>query len=189
MQRSIGVLIIQRKNREEQLNEGYSLSAPPRPIGKLEQTDEPYAMIKIAGIKLCESCNRQFGNDSPSVMPTNIYGQRDNFHPANSHAMLALSSSLNEAAPNGMPDVLIWGIGEPGCKFLHANKSAHSLLFVLNLTKPDRTPGKLMDRSRLNARGWKLKIALLETMRDAHRWFLEYYSNARQRLPELFLAA
>jgi GDP-L-fucose synthase len=101
--------------------------------GVLEPTNEPYAVAKIAGIKLCESYNRQYGVDYRSVMPTNLYGPGDNFHPENSHVMPALIRRFHEAAQNGTPEVVIWGSGTPRREFLHVDDMAEASLFVLNL--------------------------------------------------------
>jgi GDP-L-fucose synthase len=103
--------------------------------GTLEPTNEPYAVAKIAGIKLCESYNRQHGVDYRSVMPTNLYGPRDNFHPENSHVMPALIRRFHEAAREGLAEVVIWGSGTPQREFLHVDDMAAASLFVLNLPK------------------------------------------------------
>ena len=103
--------------------------------GKLEPTNEPYAVAKIAGIKLCESYNRQHGVDYRSVMPTNLYGPGDNFHPDNSHVMPALIRRFHEAASGGLDEVVIWGSGTPRREFLHVDDMAEASLFVLNLPK------------------------------------------------------
>ena len=103
--------------------------------GTLEPTNEPYAVAKIAGIKLCESYNRQHGVDYRSVMPTNLYGQGDNFHPDNSHVMPALIRRFHEAARDGSEEVAIWGSGTPRREFLHVDDMAAASLFVLNLPK------------------------------------------------------
>ena len=103
--------------------------------GTLEPTNEPYAIAKIAGIKLCESYNRQHGVDYRSVMPTNLYGPGDNFHPENSHVMPALIRRFHEAARDGLDEVVIWGSGTPRREFLHVNDMAEASLFVLGLPK------------------------------------------------------
>ncbi|WP_421839803.1 GDP-L-fucose synthase [Novosphingobium sp.] len=99
----------------------------------LEATNEPYAIAKIAGIKLCESYNRQHGTDYRSVMPTNLYGPGDNFHPENSHVMPALIRRFHEAARQGLEEVVIWGTGTPRREFLHVDDMAEASLFVLDL--------------------------------------------------------
>ena len=101
--------------------------------GTLEPTNEPYAIAKIAGIKLCESYNRQHGVDYRSVMPTNLYGPGDNFHPQNSHVMPALIRRFHEAARDGLDEVVIWGTGNPKREFLHVDDMAEASLFVLDL--------------------------------------------------------
>ncbi len=101
--------------------------------GTLEPTNEPYAIAKIAGIKLCESYNRQHGVDYRSVMPTNLYGPGDNFHPQNSHVLPALIRRFHEAARDGLDEVVIWGTGKPMREFLHVDDMAEASLFVLDL--------------------------------------------------------
>ena len=103
--------------------------------GALEPTNEPYAVAKIAGIKLCESYNRQHAVDYRSIMPTNLYGPGDNFHPDNSHVMPALIRRFHEAVQNGLDEVVIWGSGTPRREFLHVDDMAAASLFVLNLSK------------------------------------------------------
>lgn len=101
--------------------------------GSLEPTNEPYAVAKIAGIKLCESYNRQHGTDYRSVMPTNLYGPGDNFHLNNAHVLPALMRRLHEAALDGVGEVRIWGSGTPRREFLHVDDMAEACLFVFNL--------------------------------------------------------
>jgi len=101
--------------------------------GVLEPTNEPYAIAKIAGIKLCESYNRQHGTDYRSVMPTNLYGPGDNFHPENSHVLPALIRRFHEAAQSGAKEVVLWGSGKPRREFLHVDDMAAASLFVLDL--------------------------------------------------------
>ena len=103
--------------------------------GTLEPTNEPYAIAKIAGIKLCESYNRQHGVDYRSVMPTNLYGPGDNFHPQNSHVMPALIRRFHEAVAQGAEEVVIWGSGKPRREFLHVDDMAEASLFVLDLPR------------------------------------------------------
>jgi GDP-L-fucose synthase len=107
--------------------------------GKLEPTNEPYGMAKIAGIKLCESYNRQYGQshgvDYRSVMPTNLYGPGDNYHPENSHVIPALMRRLHEAKVNNAPEVMIWGTGAPKREFLYVDDMAAASIFVMNLDK------------------------------------------------------
>lgn len=195
--------------------------------GVLEPTNEPYAIAKIAGIKLCESYNRQYGRDYRSVMPTNLYGPGDNFHLQNSHVLPALMRRFHEAVQTGAPEVVIWGSGTPMREFLHVDDMAEASLFVLNLdaasyaantepmlshinvgtgvdvtiaelarviadvtgfrghigfdsTKPDGTPRKLMDVSRLGRMGWRAKTDLTTGIVETYRWFLDQASGFRQ---------
>ena len=188
--------------------------------GTLEPTNEPYAIAKIAGIKLCESYNRQYGTDYRSVMPTNLYGPGDNFHPKNSHVLPGLIKRFHEAVANGNEEVVVWGSGKPRREFLHVDDMAAAALFVMDLrleqyrshtsptqshinigcgedisiadlaqmiaavvgftgqitfdpSKPDGTPRKLMDVSRLNGLGWKAQIALRPGVEDTYRWYME----------------
>ncbi len=175
--------------------------------GKLEPTNEAYAVAKIAGIKLCESYNRQYGRDYRCVMPTNLYGPGDNYHPENSHVIPALLRRFHEAKVEHAPEVVIWGTGTPKREFLYVDDMAAACFLVMNLpsriyqqavhpqlshinigadsditiheltkiianvvgfngiirfdsTKPDGTPRKLMDSSRLRALGWKMEMSL-----------------------------
>ena len=112
----------------------------PQPIredalltGPLESTNEPYAIAKIAGIKLCESYNRQYGRDYRSVMPTNLYGENDNYHPENSHVVPALIQRFHDAVQRGDKEVVIWGSGEPRREFLHVADMAAASIHVMNL--------------------------------------------------------
>ena len=185
--------------------------------GSLESTNEPYAIAKIAGIKLCESYNRQYGVDYRSVMPTNLYGPGDNYHPENSHVIPALIRRFHEAKLISAPSVVIWGTGTPKREFLYVDDMAKACVHVMNLdkitydaytqpmqshlnvgygedvtiaelakavgtavgysgeisfdtTKPDGTPRKWMDTSRLNQLGWKpqidLQLGLAKTYED-----------------------
>jgi len=194
--------------------------------GTLEPTNEPYAIAKIAGIKLCESYNRQYGTDFRSVMPTNLYGPGDNFHPENSHVLPALIRRFHEAARDGRDEVVIWGTGSPRREFLHVDDMAEASLFVMELdraiydsntdvmlshinvgtgrdvsilelarmvadvtefrgkilcdaSKPDGTPRKLMDVSRLRDMGWQAKIDLREGIAATYGWFLGNAADAR----------
>lgn len=101
--------------------------------GTLEPTNEPYAIAKIAGIKLCESYNRQYGRDYRSVMPTNLYGENDNFHPQNSHVIPAMMRRFHEAKQAGDKQVVVWGSGKPMREFLHVNDMAAASVHVMNL--------------------------------------------------------
>lgn len=187
--------------------------------GTLEPTNEPYAIAKIAGIKLCESYNRQFGRDYRSVMPTNLYGENDNFHPENSHVIPALMRRFHEAKERGDAEVVVWGSGTPMREFLHVDDMAAASIHVMELddatyqantqpmlshinvgtgvdctiremaetmarvvgfsgrltfdaTKPDGTPRKLLDVSRLAALGWRYSISLEEGLTSTYAWFL-----------------
>lgn len=195
--------------------------------GVLEPTNEPYAVAKIAGIKLCESYNRQYGRDYRSVMPTNLYGPNDNFHPQNSHVVPALLRRFHEAAQRGDDEVVIWGSGNAQREFLHVDDMAAASVHVMELdealykahtqpmlshinvgtgvdcsirelaqtiaevteyqgrlvfdsSKPDGTPRKLMDVSRLKALGWQASISLEDGLRDAYRWFIDNQHRIRQ---------
>ncbi|AXO63828.1 GDP-L-fucose synthase [Pseudomonas sp. phDV1] len=194
--------------------------------GTLEPTNEPYAIAKIAGIKLCESYNRQYGRDYRSVMPTNLYGENDNFHPQNSHVIPAMMRRFHEAKQAGAKQVVVWGSGKPMREFLHVNDMAAASVHVMNLandiyqantqpmlshinvgtgvdctirelaetmkkvvgfegelvfdtTKPDGTPRKLMDVSRLKALGWQASISLEVGLRQTYQWFLQSQERLR----------
>ena len=129
--------------------------------GTLEPTNEPYAIAKIAGIKLCESYNRQHGVDYRSVMPTNLYGPGDNFHPENSHVLPALIRRFHEAAQSGQEVVVIWGSGTPRREFLHVDDMAAASLFVLDLPKPDYDAGTSPMLSHINV-GSGADVSILE---------------------------
>ncbi|WP_425960613.1 GDP-L-fucose synthase [Rhizobium nepotum] len=195
--------------------------------GTLEATNEPYAIAKIAGIKLCESYNRQYGTDYRSVMPTNLYGTGDNFHPENSHVLPALMRRFHEATQACAEKVVVWGSGTPRREFLHVDDMAEASLFVLHLdaevyaantqptlshinvgtgtdvsiselahmlaavtgytgritfdtSKPDGTPRKLMDVSRLASMGWTANISLERGIEDSYRWFRDHTAELRQ---------
>lgn len=194
--------------------------------GPLEPTNEPYAVAKIAGIKICESYNRQYGEahgvDYRSVMPTNLYGPGDNYHPENSHVIPALIRRFHEAKVSNAPTVTIWGSGKPFREFLYVDDMASASVYVMNLpkpqyeehtspmqshinvgygsditiaqlahavgeatgyagriefdaTKPDGTPRKLMDSSRLKNLGWKPTIGLATGLRIAYQDFLKHH--------------
>jgi GDP-L-fucose synthase len=176
--------------------------------GTLEPTNEPYAIAKIAGIKLCESYNRQYGRDYRSVMPTNLYGENDNFHPENSHVIPAMMRRFHEAKLAGAKEVVVWGSGKPMREFLHVDDMAAASVYVMNLdtgidctirelaetiksvvgfegelvfdsSKPDGTPRKLMDVSRLKALGWQASISLEEGLRKTYQWFLQNQERLR----------
>ena len=129
--------------------------------GTLEPTNEPYAIAKIAGIKLCESYNRQHGVDYRSVMPANLYGPGDNFHPENSHVLPALIRKFHDAAKSGQDEVIIWGSGTPRREFLHVDDMAAASLFVLDLPKPDYDAGTSAMLSHINV-GSGTDVSILE---------------------------
>jgi nucleoside-diphosphate-sugar epimerase len=129
--------------------------------GPLEPTNEPYAVAKIAGIKICESYNRQYGVDYRSVMPTNLYGPGDNFHPENSHVMPALIRRFHEAALEGRDTVTIWGSGKPRREFLHVDDMAEASLFVLDLDKTTYDTNTQPQLSHINV-GSGVDVSILE---------------------------
>jgi GDP-L-fucose synthase len=118
--------------------------------GSLEPTNEPYAIAKIAGIKLCESYRRQYGADFRSVMPTNLYGPGDNFHPENSHVIPALLRRFQEALEQGAPQVAIWGTGRPCREFLHVDDMADACLKVMALPRADYEAVTRPQRGHIN---------------------------------------
>lgn len=201
----LGSSCIYPKLAPQPLKEEYLLTGP------LEPTNEPYAIAKIAGIKLCDAYRDQYGCNFISVMPTNLYGYHDNYHPQNSHVLPALIRKFHEAKINGDPEVNIWGTGTPKREFLFADDLADACYFlmqnynephlinigtgedlsikdlallikeclgyagnlVFDKTKPDGTPRKLMDVSKLHRLGWKHKIELKEGIRLAYADFLK----------------
>ena len=142
-----------------------SVSQPMREnallTGTLEPTNEPYAIAKIAGIKLCESYNRQYGVDYRSVMPANLYGPGDNFHLENSHVLPALIRRFHEAVQSRQETVVIWGTGKPKREFLHVDDMAAASLFVLDLPKPDYDAGTSAMLSHINV-GSGTDVSILE---------------------------
>ncbi|MDO7830243.1 GDP-L-fucose synthase [Providencia sp. CRE-138-0111] len=194
--------------------------------GRLEATNEPYAIAKIAGIKLCESYNRQYGRDYRSVMPTNLYGENDNFHAENSHVIPALMRRFHEAKLNNDKEVIVWGTGTPMREFLYVDDMAAASVYVMELdkktyqentqsmlshinvgtgvdctiremaetmakvvgftgditfdsSKPDGTPRKLMDVSRLKDLGWSYSIDLESGLTQTYQWFLQNQQKFR----------
>jgi GDP-L-fucose synthase len=125
----LGSSCIYPKESRQPIKEEYLLNGP------LEKTNEPYAIAKIAGIKLCESYNRQYGVDYRSIMPTNLYGPNDNFHLKNSHVIPALIRKFHEAKVNNSPNVEIWGSGKPIREFLHVDDMADASIYIMNLDK------------------------------------------------------
>ena len=212
----LGSSCIYPKESQQPIKEDYLLS------GHLEPTNEPYAIAKIAGIKLCESYNRQHGTDFRSVMPTNLYGVNDNFHPENSHVIPALMQRFHQAKVNNDAEVVVWGTGNAMREFLYVDDMATASLFVLELdeevyqintkpmlshinvgtgvdvtiremaetmkevvgfegklifdaSKPDGTPRKLIDVTRLENMGWKYSVDLKEGLEKTYRWYLGSY--------------
>jgi GDP-L-fucose synthase len=185
--------------------------------GPLEPTNEPYAVAKIAGIKLCQAYRRQYGCDFVSAMPTNLYGPNDNFDLASSHVLPALVRKFHDAKVEGRREVVVWGTGRPRREFLHVDDLADACLFlmrrydasehvnvgtgedltirelaetvreivhpsaeiVFDASKPDGTPKKLLDVSRLHALGWRHRIPLRAGIESSYRWFLENHEHAR----------
>lgn len=215
----LGSSCIYPKLAPQPMSEQALLTAP------LEATNEPYAVAKIAGIKLCESYNRQFGAshgvDYRSVMPTNLYGPGDNYHPENSHVIPALIRRFHHARMAGTPEVAIWGSGKPLREFLYVEDMASACVHVMNLpkasyeqhtqpmlshinvgsgsdmtiaelahsvarvigfeggirfdaSKPDGTPRKLMDSSRLHSLGWQAKVDLPAGLALTYQDFLQH---------------
>jgi GDP-L-fucose synthase len=194
----------------------------PQPIkeeylltGELEPTNEPYAIAKIAGIKLCQAYNRQYQTNFISVMPANLYGPGDNFDLERSHVMAALIRKFHEAKINGTAQVVVWGSGKPFREFLHVDDLADVCLFLMNnynsseiinigtgkdlsiaelahlikdtvgyqgevvfdTSKPDGTPRKLLDVSKLFAMGWKPRITLKEGITATYNWYQKHQKN------------
>jgi len=194
----------------------------PQPIkedflltGPLEQTNEPYAIAKIAGIKLCESCNRQHGTRFVSVMPTNLYGPNDNYDLANCHVVPATIRKAHEAKLRGDPEYIVWGTGTPRREFLYVDDMADACVFLMergihdgiynvgtgtdvtirelaetvmdvvgfqgkmtfDTTKPDGTPRKLLDVSRMDALGWTHKVSLKVGVQLAYDAYLSILSQ------------
>ena len=202
----LGSSCIYPKMAPQPLKEKYLLTGP------LEHTNEPYAIAKITGIKLCETYRDQYGDNYISVMPTNLYGLNDNYHPENSHVLPALIRRFHEAKERGLPEVTIWGSGKPLREFLYADDLAGACLFLMenynekeiinigcgedlsiqelaelikevtgykgkmnfDTSKPDGTPRKLLDVSKINALGWRYTIPLKEGIVKAYQDFLKH---------------
>ena len=185
--------------------------------GPLEPTNEPYAIAKIAGIKLCQAYAKQYGMNFICAMPTNIYGPGDDFDLEKSHVLAALIRKVHEAKLRNQHEVTIWGTGTPRREFLHADDLADALRFLLenydsseiinvgcgedltirelveivarvigfeidlvfDTTKPDGTPRKLLDTTRLQALGWNPRISLNEGIQQTYHWFLETSAQLR----------
>ncbi len=183
--------------------------------GELEHTNEPYAIAKIAGIKMCDAYRAQYGCHFISVMPTNLYGPNDNFDLENSHVLPALIRKFHEAKINNQPEVVMWGTGSPLREFMHADDLADAIYFLMDnydqpgfvnigvgedisikdlahlikdvvgyegeivhdYDKPDGTPRKLMDVTRLNNLGWSASISLPEGIQSVYHDFAERYEE------------
>jgi GDP-L-fucose synthase len=185
--------------------------------GLLEPTNEPYAIAKIAGIKLCEAYRRQYGSNFISAMPTNLYGPNDNFDLAQSHVLPALIRKFHDAKVARGTEVVIWGTGSPRREFLHVDDLADACVFLMeqyneaghinvgtgedlsirelagvlkdviypeatlrfDASKPDGSPRKLLDVSRLHALGWRHRIGLQEGLATTYAWFLQHHDSLR----------
>lgn len=205
----LGSSCIYPKMCPQPIKEEYLLS------GYLEETNEAYALAKISGLKMCQYFNKQYGTNFISVMPTNLYGPYDNFHPENSHVMPALIRRFHEAKANGAKEVVVWGSGTPLREFLYSEDMADACIYLMenyegndffnigtgkeisikNLaelikevvgfegeiiwdsSKPDGTPRKLLDVSRLESQGWKYKMELKDGVKEAYKWYLENYEG------------
>ena len=193
----------------------------PQPIsedslltGPLEETNEAYAIAKIAGVKLVQAYRKEFGRKWTSAMPTNLYGPGDNFDPQSSHVLPALLRKFHEAKLAGLDSVTLWGSGTPRREFLHVDDLAKAVLFLLqgydeatainvgtgedieiselanliaevtnfqgsinwDTSKPDGTPRKLLDVSRINQVGWNSEILLTDGIRSTYEWFVQNHS-------------
>ncbi|MGG0485199.1 GDP-L-fucose synthase [Priestia aryabhattai] len=201
----LGSTCIYPKLAPQPLKEEYLLT------GELESTNEPYAIAKIAGIKMCQSYNRQYGTKYISAMPTNLYGPNDNFDLQTSHVLPALLRKFHEAKENKAPYVEMWGTGTPKREFLYSDDLADACIFLMNnyvgdeivnigvgeditikelgekvkavvgyqgeirfdKSKPDGTPRKLVDVSKINQLGWSAETTLENGLGKAYKWFLE----------------
>ena len=201
----LGSSCIYPKMAQQPIKEAYLLT------GMLEPTNEPYAIAKITGIKLCETYREQYGDNFISVMPTNLYGKNDNYHPENSHVLPALIRRFYDAKIQGLQEVVIWGSGTPQREFLFASDLADACVFlmenynekeiinigcgsditikelaimikeitgfegnlVFDTTKPDGTPRKLLDVTKLNNLGWHYKTELKDGIQIAYQDFLQ----------------
>jgi GDP-L-fucose synthase len=208
----LGSSCIYPRECPQPMKEEYLLTGP------LEPTNEPYAVAKIAGIKLCQSYRRQYGCDFISAMPTNLYGPNDNFDLTSSHVLPALVRRFHDAKARGKREVVIWGTGAARREFLHVDDLADACLFIMgrydgdqhinvgtgedltirelaevvreivhpdatltfDTTKPDGTPRKLLDVSRLHELGWRHKIPLRDGIRSTYEWFLANHDHLRE---------
>lgn len=186
--------------------------------GRLEPTNEAYALAKITGIKMCQAYNRQYGTHFIAVMPTNLYGPNDNYNPQTSHVLPALIRKFDEAKRSSAPYVTVWGTGRPKREFLHSDDLADACVYLMNhyddsevvnigvgkemtiralaeqvkkvigytgqihfdASKPDGTPRKIVDVSRLNGLGWEAKIALDEGLERTYRDYLNSFSEVSE---------
>lgn len=203
----LGSSCIYPKMCPQPIKEEYLLS------GYLEETNEAYALAKISGLKMCQYFNKQYNTNFISVMPTNLYGPYDNFHPENSHVMPALIRRFHEAKVIGAKEVVVWGSGKPLREFLYSEDMADACIYLMenyegndffnigtgkelsikalaelikevvgfqgeivwDSSKPDGTPRKLLDVSRLESQGWKHKMELKDGVKEAYKWYLENY--------------
>ena len=201
----LGSSCIYPRNCPQPIKEEYLLT------GELEPTNEPYAIAKIAGIKMCQSYNRQYKTNYICVMPTNLYGTNDDFHSENSHVIPGLINRVHNAKINNTPSVTIWGTGKPKREFLYSKDLASACIFLLktysenqiinigageelsikelaeaicsvigykgsllfDTTKPDGTPRKLLDLSKITKSGWSSKTNLKDGLKETYQWFLE----------------
>jgi len=201
----LGSSCIYPRDCPQPIKEEYLLTGP------LEQTNEPYAIAKIAGLKMCEAYNRQYGTSYIAVMPTNLYGPNDNFDLETSHVLPALLRKAHEAKQRRDAKLVVWGSGAPMREFLHVDDMADACVFLLehgvgdgtynigtgtdvtirelaetikgvvgfegqldwDRSKPDGTPRKLLDVSRMAALGWRARIGLDEGIRSTYQWFKE----------------
>ena len=208
----LGSSCIYPKMAPQPITEDSLLTAP------LEPTNEAYALAKITGVKACEFIRRQFGKDFVSLMPTNLYGSRDNFDVETSHVLPAMIRKFHDAKIQGAPAVTLWGTGAPLREFLHVKDLAEAVYFALENTlpdylynvgsgseisikelatlvkntigytgeiiwdssKPDGTPRKLMDSSKMNTLGWKPSVSLEEGIASTYQWFLNNESQIKE---------
>ena len=209
----LGSSCIYPRECPQPMKEEYLLTGP------LEPTNEPYAVAKIAGIKLCQAYRHQYGCDFISAMPTNLYGPNDNFDLTSSHVLPALIRKFHDAKADGRGEVVIWGTGSPRREFLHVDDLADACLFIMeyydrdlhinvgtgedlsilelaemvrdvvfpeagltfDTSKPDGTPRKLLDVSRLQGLGWHHRISLRDGIAATYQWFLDHHAEIRSR--------
>lgn len=207
----LGSSCIYPRDCPQPMKEEYLLS------GELERTNEPYAIAKIAGMKMCEAYRRQHGSRFISVMPTNLFGPGDNFDLLNSHVIPALMRRFHEAKMRGDSEVVVWGTGKPRREFLHVDDLADALVFLMkeydepgfinvgtgedisigelaqmvkevvgypgdlrfDREKPDGTPRKLLDVSRIFSLGWRPRLNLKDGLSETYRWFEKIYPDVR----------